>query len=98
MGQVVNNNQQANNHANALVFYMSYLGYTYEDGVVISESFARAKTAQVGDKIIYPWGEKGTISLILPDNKMPRRGSDGKIADMLVNPALIINRKYIAYN
>ena len=25
---------------NALVFYMNYLGYTYEDGIVISESFA----------------------------------------------------------
>ena len=29
---------------NALVFYMNYLGYTYEDGIVISESFAN-KTA-----------------------------------------------------
>jgi DNA-directed RNA polymerase beta subunit len=85
------NNQQTIDKNNTLTFYMNYLGYTYEDGIVISESFTKRMNYQIGNKMINSIGRKGVISLILSDNEMPYRNSDGRIADVLENPIAIIN-------
>jgi DNA-directed RNA polymerase beta subunit len=80
------NNQQPINQTRALVFYMNYRGYTFEDGVVCSESFAKRTNARVGSEIIYASGRMGIVSLIIPDYKMPFQNMYGEIADMLTSP------------
>ena len=87
----VPNNQQTIDKNNTLTFYVNYFGDTYENGVVISESFAKRMNYQIGNKMINSIGRKGIISLILPDNEMPYRNSDGRIADVLENPLATIN-------
>ena len=48
--------------------------------------------AKLGDKLSGRHGEKGVISLIIPDSEMPVRKSDGKPIDMIVDPAGIPGR------
>jgi DNA-directed RNA polymerase beta subunit len=50
------------------------------------------KSLEVGDKLTGLHGNKGIVSLILPDNKMPYNVSTGKPADILLNPASVTSR------
>lgn len=47
--------------------------------------------AQVGDKLINRFANKGIISAIIPDNEMPRT-EDGRVVDILLNPLGVISR------
>jgi hypothetical protein len=46
----------------------------------------------IGDKLTGLHGNKGVISLILPDHKMPFVKSSGKPADLVLNPASVTSR------
>jgi DNA-directed RNA polymerase beta subunit len=87
----VTNNQQLLNQKEALIFYMNYMGYTYEDGAVVSESFLEKENIKIGDKIKTPDGNKAIVSHTLSDDKMPYRITDEKRADILLNPCAAIN-------
>ncbi|MHC4339239.1 MAG: hypothetical protein ACYSX0_03355 [Planctomycetota bacterium] len=56
---------------NLLTAFVSLGADTFEDAIVISELAARRLAVEVGDKISNRHGSKGTISRILPDEKMP---------------------------
>lgn len=60
---------------------------------VITFKIVKVNPVKKGDKLCNRWGSKGIVSLILPDNEMPYRESDGKRAEMLLNPAAVISRK-----
>lgn len=47
--------------------------------------------AQVGDKLINRFANKGIISMIVPDSEMPRT-EDGQIIDVALNPLGVITR------
>ena len=50
------------------------------------------KELEVGDKLTGMHGNKGIVSLILPDAHMPYNKETGKAADMLLNPASVTSR------
>lgn len=45
----------------------------------------------IGDKLTGLYGNKGTVSKIVPDNEMPRT-ADGKPLEMVLNPAGVVSR------
>ena len=49
------------------------------------------QTAQVGDKVAYRSGQKGTISTIIPNDRMPRT-ADGQPLDVLSNQLGLVSR------
>ena len=60
-----------------------------KDGIKV---FTEAQVpAQVGDKISTRFASKGTIALILPDDKMPRN-KDGEALQVLLSPTGIVSR------
>ena len=71
---------------NLLTAYMSAGAYTFEDGIVVSESaaarLAPRQPVEVGDKLANRHGQKGVISLILPDGQMPHT-PDGRPVDII---------------
>lgn len=50
------------------------------------------KDLEVGDKLTGLHGNKGIVSLILPDHEMPFIKDSGKPVDMLLNPASVTSR------
>jgi DNA-directed RNA polymerase subunit beta len=50
------------------------------------------KPLEVGDKLTGLHGNKGIISLILPDKEMPTSKDTGKPADLVLNPASVTSR------
>ena len=50
------------------------------------------KPLEVGDKLTGLHGNKGIVSLILPDNSMPYVKDTGKPVDVLLNPASVTSR------
>jgi DNA-directed RNA polymerase, beta subunit/140 kD subunit len=48
--------------------------------------------AQVGDKLTGRYGNKGVVSLVLPDDKMPKFKKSGDIAEMIYTPVGIPSR------
>lgn len=50
------------------------------------------KPLEVGDKLTGLHGNKGIVSLIMPDSDMPYIKSTGKPVDMLLNPASVTSR------
>lgn len=50
------------------------------------------KQLEVGDKLTGMHGNKGIVSLILPDEKMPYNKETGKPYDLLLNPASVTSR------
>jgi DNA-directed RNA polymerase beta subunit len=50
------------------------------------------KELEVGDKLTGFHGNKGIVSLILPDNEMPYNKNTGKPADIVLNPASVTSR------
>ena len=73
---------------NLLTAYVSWGPGTFEDAMVVSESAASrlgfAGPLQVGDKLSNRHGAKGTVSQILPDDRMPHL-ADGTPADVIYN-------------
>lgn len=50
------------------------------------------KPLEVGDKLTGLHGNKGIVSLVLPDHKMPYNKETGKPVDILLNPASVTSR------
>lgn len=50
-----------------------------------------AKPASVGDKIVFRQGGKGTISKIIPDDRMPHT-LDGRPLEVMLNPLSLVSR------
>lgn len=50
------------------------------------------KPLEVGDKLTGLHGNKGIVSLILPDDKMPYNAKTGEPVDLLLNPASVTSR------
>lgn len=50
------------------------------------------KHLEVGDKLTGLHGNKGIVSLILPDNEMPTKKETGKPVDLVLNPASVTSR------
>jgi DNA-directed RNA polymerase beta subunit len=50
------------------------------------------KSLEVGDKLTGLHGNKGIISLILPDNEMPTNKVTNKAVDLVLNPASVTSR------
>lgn len=49
------------------------------------------KTAKIGDKLANRHGNKGVISMVLPDDQMPQM-VNGKTVEVLLNPLGVLNR------
>lgn len=64
----------------------------------ITYKLLRIDVAKIGDKICNRYGGKGIITLVLPDNLMPRIERDGKQtpAELLLTPASVLKRKNIS--
>lgn len=50
------------------------------------------KSLEVGDKLTGQHGNKGVISLIVPDNEMPYDKVSGEPVDLILNPASVTSR------
>lgn len=50
------------------------------------------KNLEIGDKLTGLHGNKGIVSLILPDSKMPYIKESGKPVDIILNPASVTSR------
>lgn len=50
------------------------------------------KPLEIGDKLTGLHGNKGIVSLILPDDKMPYKKETGEPVDLLLNPASVTSR------
>lgn len=50
------------------------------------------KQLEVGDKLTGLHGNKGIVSLILPDTEMPTNKATGKAVDLVLNPASVTSR------
>jgi len=61
------------------------------DGILVSITAIYKRPIQIGDKIGNRHGNKGVISVIVPEEKMPRM-EDGTIAECIINPLGIISR------
>jgi DNA-directed RNA polymerase beta subunit len=64
------------------------------DGIHIEMYGIQMKTIKVGDKIGNRHGNKGVISTIMPENKMPQL-EDGRHLDICMNPLGILSRMNI---
>lgn len=67
------------------------------DSYLITYKIIKVRPAMIGSKLANRYGSKGEVSLILPDNLMPRLDEDGNgnglPAEILLNPAAVISRK-----
>jgi len=82
----------------------SYL-YDKDHAGVVSEVTRRGREvfivieteekARIGDKVVARHGNKGTITMIVPDAKMPR-DDEGNMIDIMVNPPGVPSRMNIA--
>ncbi len=64
----------------------------HTEGKAIRIIIRSIKALEVGDKLTGMHGNKGIISLILPDHHMPYNKATGKPADILLNPASVTSR------
>jgi DNA-directed RNA polymerase subunit beta len=62
------------------------------DGKEIRVILRAVKKLEIGDKLTGMHGNKGIVSLILPDEKMPYNKESGKPYDLLLNPASVTSR------
>lgn len=62
------------------------------DGKEIRVILRAIKQLEIGDKLTGFHGNKGIVSLILPDEKMPYNKDTGKPYDLLLNPASVTSR------
>lgn len=72
-----------------------------EDGIVVdAHTDSRdvrilcrsVKPLEIGDKLTGLHGNKGIVSLIIPDSKMPYNKETGKPVDVILNPASVTSR------
>jgi len=59
---------------NALCFYMNYLGYTHEDGIVISESFSKKMTTYTPIEVIGKFKFHDVINFLAPVGRKVKSG------------------------
>ena len=64
----------------------------HTEGKSIRVILRSVKELGVGDKLTGMHGNKGIVSLILPDHQMPYHKETGKPADLLLNPASVTSR------
>lgn len=64
----------------------------HTEGKAIRILIRSIKELEVGDKLTGFHGNKGIVSLILPDNEMPFNKETGKPADLVLNPASVTSR------
>lgn len=64
----------------------------HTDGKSVRILARSEKPLEVGDKLTGLHGNKGIVSLILPDNEMPHGVESGKPVDLLLNPASVTSR------
>jgi len=67
-----------------------------KDAFIITYKLIRVRPAIIGSKLCNRYGSKGEVSLILPDELMPRiKKEDGTevVAEILLNPPAIVARK-----
>lgn len=62
------------------------------DGKEVRVILRAVKSLETGDKLTGLHGNKGIVSLILPDEKMPYNKETGKPYDLLLNPASVTSR------
>lgn len=67
-----------------------------ECSAVIKVRLVMLNHVKVGDKITNRYGSKGVVSLIEPDEKMPKLVGTNEIVDCVMNPYSIISRKNIS--
>lgn len=76
--------------------------WTHTENGTIVDSFTSGKSVrilarsvkplEVGDKLTGLHGNKGIVSLIIPDDEMPVSQTSGKAVDLLLNPASVTSR------
>lgn len=78
-------------------------GFEFGDGDLgaISYTILKINPMKIGDKSCNSYGSKGIISLVVPDELMPRVGTDddgngGTPAEIIMNPAAVISRKNVS--
>jgi len=80
---------------NLLTAFVTWDGYCFEDGLVISEAAAHKMACpqplEPGDKISNRHGTKGVVSRILPDDQMPKM-EDGTPVDLILTISNLISR------
>ncbi len=64
----------------------------HTEGKSIRILLRSVKELEVGDKLTGMHGNKGIVSLILPDHHMPYNKETGKPADLILNPASVTSR------
>jgi DNA-directed RNA polymerase subunit beta len=64
----------------------------HTDGKAIRILLRSVKSLEIGDKLTGLHGNKGVVSLILPDNKMPYNKETGQPVDLVLNPASVTSR------
>ncbi|MCI4435641.1 MAG: hypothetical protein JHC33_02350, partial [Ignisphaera sp.] len=64
----------------------------HTEGKSIRILLRSVKELEVGDKLTGLHGNKGIVSLVLPDHEMPYNKDTGKPVDMLLNPASVTSR------
>jgi len=62
------------------------------NGFVIIFYTAKESPAIIGSKLANRFGNKGVISSIIPDEKMPIKDSEGKPVEVILNTSGVINR------
>lgn len=79
---------------NEQVALMSYRGYTFEDGCVVSQKFADAHQLNIGDKLSDDHGNKATISYIAdPTDPKDRLFAQNPDLNVIMNPHSITSRQ-----
>lgn len=73
------------------VALMTYMGYTFEDGSVVSQRYADDNNLVIGDKISDNHGNKSTISYIANDVDDPLFKQNPDL-DVIMNPHSIVSR------
>lgn len=65
---------------------------SHTEGRAIRILLRSIKHLEVGDKLTGLHGNKGIVSLILPDNEMPTNKTTNKPVDLVLNPASVTSR------
>ena len=65
---------------------------SHTEGRAIRILLRSIKHLEVGDKLTGLHGNKGIVSLILPDNEMPTNKTTNKPVDLVLNPASVTSQ------
>lgn len=65
---------------------------SHTDSKAVRILLRSVKQLEVGDKLTGLHGNKGIVSLILPDGEMPTNTATGKAVDLVLNPASVTSR------